>query len=94
MTQRQIKKCIKIAEHYGRYNQERQAVSELAELEYVLTRRPEQRKPNWKDNLLDEIADVTVMLTQLSLLYGLTPEEIADRIDFKLDRQLDRIKNE
>lgn len=94
MNRKQIHNCIKIAEYYGRSNQERQAVSELAELSYVLTRRPEQRKSDWKTNLLDEIADVTIMLTQLSLLYGISPEDITERIDYKLNRQLDRIKGD
>ena len=91
MTRGQKSKCRRIAEHYGRKNQERQAVSELCELQYVLTRRIEQRQADWKNDLLDEMADCLVMLEQLRALYGIEDEELTERVNFKLNRQIERI---
>lgn len=93
MKKKQVNKCRKIAEHYGLNTQEFQAVSEIMELGQVLTRRPGQRKTDWKGKLLDEMADVTIMIQQLRLLYDITDEDFERKVVEKLDRQLDRIKN-
>lgn len=93
MTRGQKSKCRRIAEHYGRKNQERQAVSELCELQYVLTRRLEQRQADWKNDLLDEMADCLVMIEQLRALYGIEDEELTERVNFKLNRQIERISD-
>lgn len=94
MTRGQKSKCRRIAEHYGRKNQERQAVSELCELQYVLTRRLEQRQADWQNDLLDEMADCLVMIEQLRALYGISDDELNDRVNFKLNRQIERITQE
>lgn len=93
MKKSQINKCKTIADHYGQISQEKQAVSELMELGYVLTRRPVQRKESWNDELLDEIADVLIMVQQLSLIYQLSDDDIDKKINEKLDRQLERIRH-
>ena len=92
MTRGQKSKCEYIAEAYGVTNQEKQTVSELSELLYVLTRRPDQREMDWKNDLLGEIADVEIMCQQLLHLYAITEDELYDRLNFKLNRQLDRIR--
>lgn len=92
MKKDQIKKCSTIANNYGAENQESQSVSELMELGHVLTRRMDQRGPDWTDKLLDEMADVTIMIKQLQLLYGITDADLSERIDYKLNRQIERIK--
>jgi hypothetical protein len=94
VTKSQKAKCRKIAETYGLRNQETQAVSELTELQYVLTRRPNQRTTNWKEQLVDEIADVRIMCRQLQTLYDIDDDTINEKIDYKLNRQLGRIKEE
>lgn len=93
MKKTQVNKCERIAEHYGPATQEKQAVSELMELGYVLTRRLSQRKLSWKEELLDEMADVTIMIRQLRLLYDISDDAFDEKITEKLDRQLGRIKN-
>lgn len=93
MKKKLVKKCQKIAEHYGPNTQEFQAVSELMELGQVLTRRPGQRKEDWKEKLLDEMADVTIMIRQLRLLYDISDVDFEAKLVEKLDRQLNRIKN-
>lgn len=93
MTNKQVTKCVKIAEHYGLNTQEFQSISELFELGEVLSRRPGQRGLTWKGKLLDEMADVTIMIQQLRLLYDISDETFDEKITEKLDRQLERIKN-
>lgn len=85
-------RCEKIAEHYGRKTQERQTVSELSELMYVLTRRPDQRQPDWTNELLDEIADVSIMMQQMMHLYDISGDELNERINYKLKRQIGRME--
>lgn len=92
MNKKQVKQCQLIADTYGKTNQETQSVSELMELGHVLTRRMDQRNPDWTEQLLDELADVTIMIKQLQLLYDITDEDLNDRIDYKLNRQIYRIK--
>lgn len=94
MNRTQKSKCRQIAERYGIQNQERQAVSELAELLEVLTRRPNQRGQNWRERLIDEISDVKIMIQQLLTLHDIDPETISEQIDFKLNRQLGRMEKE
>ena len=93
MTRMQQIKCEKIAEHYGLDSQESQSISELSELLHVLTRRNSQRGIDWKNDLIDEMADVNVMIQQLCTLHGISHDELNERINFKLNRQLERIKN-
>lgn len=91
MNRSQAKKCTQIAEVYGSRAQEQQAVSKLTELQYVLTRRPSQRECGWHDQLIDEIADVLIMIEQLKALHRIADEAVSGMIDYKLQRQLDRI---
>ena len=93
MKKRQVNKCEKIAEHYGRDTQEFQSMSELFELGEVLSRRPGQRTSTWKAKLLDEIADVTIMIQQLRLIYDISDYDFEEKITEKLNRQLERIKH-
>lgn len=102
MKKSQIARCRRIADRYGLTNQERQAVSELSELLQVLTRRPAQRGDKWEEehgktwheSLLDEIADTYIMLEQLLMLHNINKIEVDEEIDYKLERQLERIKTE
>ena len=47
-----------------------------------------------KENMVQEIADITVMLKQFQYYYGITDEEIINNMQFKIKRQLERIENE
>ena len=94
MKRTQKSQCKQIADKYGVINQERQTVSELTELLYVLTRRMDQRGQNWREKLIDEISDVKIMMQQIIYLYDIDPEVISEQMDFKLKRQLGRIEKE
>ena len=96
MNEMQKSNVYRIAKHYGLKKQKQQALQELNELSGVLLRRKDQiaNKADHKNNLVDEIADVYVMLEQLKLLYHLKEKDVQQRITFKLNRQIERIESE
>ena len=96
MTEYQQMKVYQIAKHYGLKKQKQTALQELNELSGVLLRRKDQipNKADHKNDLIDEIADVYVVLEQLKRLYHLKEYDIQKRITFKLDRQIERIESE
>ena len=94
MTRGQVSKCRQIATHYGRQTQEAQTISELSELLHVLTRRQSQRGIDWNNNLVDEIADVEIMIQQLMDIHDISADEINERVNFKLNRQIERMSGD
>ena len=96
MTEQQIMKAHKIAEHYGKQKQRMQAVQELSELILVISRRPDQKlnRAEYLNSLIDEMADSLVMIEQMRQLYEINPIDIDRRITEKLNRQLNRIEQE
>ena len=96
MTDRQITKCYNIWNHYGREKQKIQAAQELNELQALLLRRQDQigNYNEFVDKLMDEMADVTIMIEQLRQCYEIGNNEIHDRINQKLNRQLERMRGE
>lgn len=85
-----------IADTYGLKNQRIQAVQELSEVTILLTRRSDQieKDPTYKEHLTEEIADTFVMLEQIMYLQGIPKDDVSDMIDFKINRQLERMKKE
>lgn len=96
MNENQKSKCKLIAEHYGKEKQRMQAVQELSELILVISRRADQKqqREQYIADLTDEIADSIIMIEQIRALYNIPDFDIQQRIDYKLNRQLDRIANE
>lgn len=47
-----------------------------------------------KENMVQEMADVMVMLKQFQYYYGIEDEQIEEIMKYKINRQLERIKNE
>lgn len=90
-TQKQI--CHSICKHYGIESQRRQLVEECAELIQAITKL-ERYNEDIKElnNLFSEIADVEIMLEQIKDYYSNWSTERL--IDYKLNRQLDRITKE
>lgn len=89
-----------ISQHYGYDAQSRQLIEEMAELTQAINKA--WRMGNDFDNLLvqkrnikEEIADVTIMLSQIKYLLQISDTDIEQIIEQKLNRQLERIeKNE
>lgn len=90
-----------IANHYGFEHQCKRAVEELAKL-IVALKHIEKLDENIVDyflNLATELADAKIMIDQLIYLYNKNKDlveinggPIEHEIDYKLDRQLFRIK--
>lgn len=69
------------------------AIEECSELIKAILkfRRSNAKDSDLRDAVIDEIADVQIMLTQLGIIFNCV-EEVNERIDFKIDRQIGRIK--
>lgn len=94
-------KLLKIINHYGVIPQLKHFQSEVFELnEAIITYENdyyyygEETESERKEHIAEEIADVQVMLNQFRLYYGITDEEVKNIMIKKIDRQLERIKNE
>ena len=51
-------------------------------------------KDEYVEHIKEEIADVMVMLEQIRLYYDIHTSEIKDIMEYKVNRQLERIENE
>lgn len=93
MTQEQMRNLNTIVETYGNDAQEDMAIEECSELIKAILkfRRSNAKDSDLRDAVIDEIADVQIMLTQLGIIFNCV-EEVNERIDFKIDRQMGRIK--
>lgn len=91
-----------IADHYGYEPQSRQLIEEMAELTVALNKAWRKtfdtvdKIPNMEDEerIVEEIADVEIMLSQIKYLLGVEEDELSRIVESKLDRQIERIKNE
>ena len=96
-----IAKIKQIADHYGMQSQQEMLIEECSELIQAMQKmkRADIADPEecnkCMQNLLEELADVTIMIEQMKCY--LTPALLEDYnrdITQKLDRQLKRIENE
>jgi len=88
-----------IAEKYGYEPQSRQLIEEMAELTQAINKL--WRKQNFSGsskeiaeahtNLLEEIADVLIMIWQMKKLLAIEDGVLSEIINKKLDRQMERI---
>ena len=95
---------LKIIKHYGVNAQQRQLAEEVFELQEAITIHELKNGVSYeipltelidaKQHIAEEIADVAVMLKQFQYHYGIENEFILALIRGKVDRQLERIKNE
>ena len=92
-----------IADHYGYEPQSRQLIEELSELIQAVCKHnrafggkklSESSGCNEKDAIIEEMADVTIMMCQLQHILGIGEGELSHIMEQKLDRQIERIKNE
>mgnify|MGYP003533033289 CR=1 FL=1 len=81
-----------IADHYGLSNQLMKTVEELNELSIECAKS--WGKKEIRDNLISEVADVLVMITQIIYLGKIEWKEVEDVMKYKVDRQIQRIKEE
>ena len=81
----------KIANHYGLRRQLWQTVEETAELTQVICKTGRYDMDTVRDHLVEEVADVSIMIDQIVYLLG--DNMIAKIREEKIKRQLERIEN-
>ena len=80
-----------IADHYGIKEQLRQLAEECCEL--AVEANHSARK-GVTVKIIEEMADVLIMIEQVIYLAGIDKCDIEDCINYKLDRQMKRIEKE
>ena len=90
MTKDQKLKAMHILYNYGAHNQMLKCCEELSELEAVILKHI-NKDTNNTDEVLDEMADVYIMLEQMKNVFPFGENILTDRINYKLNRQMDRI---
>ena len=79
-----------LATYYGKQHQELKTLEELEELTTELINNI--KTEGVSSNTSSEISDVLIMLYQLIYIYNIG-DEIENIAEFKINRQIDRIKN-
>ena len=96
-----IKNITSIINHFGRNNQLNKAKEELKELKEAIDElqvyeqcpvKKEEYFEKKKYNVLQEMADVYVMLEQLQIMMNISDDDINNMIKNKVDRTLFRIQ--
>lgn len=96
---------LKIINNYGLIEQLKYFQSEVFELNEAILRFDEAAQNffdgkckdetvEMKNHIKEEIADVLCMLRQFQYYYRFKDEKIDEIVNFKVERQLERIKNE
>lgn len=80
-----------IADHYGIKKQLRQLAEECSELAVEASH---SARKGTTVKIIEEIADVEIMIEQVIYLAKIDKCDIEDCINYKLDRQIKRIKEE
>ena len=84
-----MNKAIKI---YGSMLQETVAMEEMAELIKEISKNI--RGANNRKQLLEELADVNIMLKEIQLIHKISDEELEDEVVFKLVRLNNRLNED
>lgn len=91
MTQTQI--INKTIEKTGVDNQLNVCMEECAELIQAISKvRRYGCIADMRENLIEEIADVRIIISELMLIYGITPDEITGWQNQKINRMQRRLK--
>ncbi len=89
-----LKDNIKIVNHYGIEAQIPVWIEEMSELTKELCKWSRKGlSEELIEHIEEEITDVTICLDQLKYLLQFTEDELMLEYKYKVDRQLDRIKN-
>lgn len=95
LNSKNTEKCRRIASHYGCENQLIQLAEECGELATAcLHRRRDRNSKDTLDALVEEIADVLVMIEQIRIVEGIKGSTIINSMEGKLNRQIRRINHE
>lgn len=94
-------KLLEIISYYGIPKQLKYIHSEYFELDEAILNELndeytyyEQVHDDHKAHIKEEIADIMVMLKQFQYVYEITDKEVEETMNYKIDRQLERINEE
>ena len=77
-------------ETYGKENQSMMVLEEMAELQKEVCKS--LRGNNNHDEIVEEIADVLIMLEQLKIMHDVQYKELSDMFNFKINRLKERLE--
>lgn len=92
MKENEMHKLLETAQAtYGYANQVVVAIEELCELGAVLSKYPrydfhDDAVEALRDKVLEETADVVIMIRHIQMIFGIQPNELEDMMDKKLNR--------
>lgn len=92
MTTEQTKKALLILQAYDSKAQMMKCCEELSELETAILKH--LNKGDGTEAVFEEIADVLIMIEQLRHMIPFGENRLEEMIDYKLDRQLKRIRGQ
>lgn len=88
--------CMTALEFFGEKSQIIAAVEELNELGVELCKvaneKSDPKMPGVRMRLVDEMADVALMMQQMAINFGIPNEEIEAQIQFKANKLVGRIQ--
>lgn len=87
-------KKMKIIKYYGENHQRFKAAEELSELQTLILQDANKNGKVPKSRIIEEIADVYVMLSQLKTIYCIDSRDIEPIIDAKVEMTLRQIEGE
>lgn len=100
MQENEIHRLLQTAQaNYGNANQIVVAIEELCELGAVLSKYPrydyhDDAVKALKDKVVEETADVIIVLRHIQMIFGIQPDELDDMMDKKLNRLKRWLENE
>lgn len=97
-------KLLQIINHYGINHQQRKLQEEVFELQEAITRteypaiakesKPDELKRVEKSNIIEELADVCVLLEQFKLFYDINTWDVQIMMEQKIKRTIERMKGD
>lgn len=85
MKPQHMKTIHRVISTFGERNQKMQTLEELMELQSAIFENVHRGTDNRK-NIVEEIADVEIMLAQMKEVFNIQPQEIQEIQDYKLGR--------
>lgn len=102
--------CLKIIDHYGINHQQRKLAEEVFELQEAITKHEFTKGDNktleelgetkkwdtyfFKNNVVEELADVMVLLRQFQAYYNIETEQLGTIMYDKIQRTLKRMEKD
>ena len=89
-TMKKINEILRYAvNHFGEVKQQVVAIEEMAELTQALSKMIIDHPKKCRDNVVEELADVEIMLGQLKIIHGIREDELEYKKEYKLARLME-----